>query len=473
MNWTIALPEIVLSVCGMAILILGVLRRPDGEFVCSMLSFGALLLAAVLVISRSGGPGYEGLFVVDPFSTYVKILILAGAAITLLLSLDYNREQRIGRFEFPVLVLLSTVGMMVMGSASSLLTLYLGLELQNLANYVLVPFARDDLRGSEAGLKFFVLNALSSGLLLYGISLAYGFTGTMDIGRLSQALADPAQVSAGLVVGVVFIIAGLVFKLSIVPFHMWTPDTYEGAPTPIAAFISMGTKVAAFAVLLRTMAVAFHHQLAQWQLLIVLLSVASMLLGSLAAIGQTNIKRLMAYSAIGQMGYALVGVAAGTAAGVRGTLIYVAIYVFMNAGAFAGITAMRRRGRALERIADLSGLGERDPAMALAITIFMFALAGIPPLSGFFGKLYVFLAAVQNGMWALAIVGVLTSVIGAFYYIRIVKVMYFDPAEAAFDPTPRGVAAVAVGAGAFTVLFVLFAGPIVVAAESAARVILG
>ena len=473
MNWMLALPEIVLSVCGMAILMFGVARKSETGFVSSMLTLGALLLATVLVISGPAGDGYEGQFVVDPFSGFIKLLVLAGAAIALVLSLDYNREEGIGRFEFPVLLLFSTVGMMVMGSAANLMTLYLGLELQNLALYVLVAFARDDLRSSEAGLKFFVLSALASGLLLYGISLAYGFAGTMDIATLAQALADPGQVSAGLVVGIVFIIAGLSFKLAIVPFHMWTPDVYEGAPTPVTAFVSMGPKVAAFAVLLRTMATAFGHQLPQWQLLIVLISIASMIWGSLGAIGQTNIKRLMAYSAIGHMGYAMIGLAAGTLAGVRGTLIYVAIYVFMNAGAFAVITAMRRRGRALERIADLGGLGDTDPAMALVMSVFMFALAGIPPLSGFFGKLYVFLAAVQNGMWTLAVIGVLTSVIGAFYYIRIVKVMYFDPAEAAFDPRPRSVSAIAVAAGAFTVLFVLFAAPIFAAAQSAARVLFG
>ena len=472
MSWTLALPEIVLSVCGMAILMVGVFRRPDTGFFAGMLTLGTLLIAGMLVISRTGGNGYEGLFVVDAFSNFVKILILVSAAIGLILSFDYNPKQGIGRFEFPVLVLFSTVGMMVMGSAANLMTLYLGLELQNLALYVLVAFARDELRSAEAGLKFFVLSALASGLLLYGISLAYGFAGTMDIGQLSHALAGPT-VSAGLVVGVVFVIAGLSFKLAIVPFHMWTPDVYEGAPTPVTAFISMAPKVAAFALLLRTMAVAFGHQVPQWQLLIVLIAIASMLLGSFGAIGQTNIKRLMAYSSIANMGYAMIGLAAGTAAGIRGTLVYVAIYVFMNAGVFAVITAMRRRGQALERIADLGGLGERDPAMALAMTVFMFALAGIPPLSGFFAKLYVFLAAVQNGMWTLAIIGVLTSVVGAFYYIRIVKVMYFDPAEAAFDPRPRSASAVLAGAGAFTLLFVLFAAPIFAAAQAASRVLLG
>jgi NADH-quinone oxidoreductase subunit N len=472
MNWTLALPEIVLGVCGMAILLYGVLRKSETGFIATMLTLGALLLALMLVISRGVGFAYEGLFVVDPFSSFNNILVLASAALALILSLDFNLKEGIGRCEFPVLVLFATAGMMIMGSSSNLMTLYLGLELQNLALYVLVAFARDDLRSSEAGLKFFVLSALASGLLLYGISLAYGFSGTMDIRLLAHALGNPADVTAGLVVGIVFVIAGLCFKLAIVPFHMWTPDVYEGAPTPVAAFISMAPKVAAFAVLLRTMAVSFGNQLPHWQLLLVLIAIASMLLGSLGAIGQANIKRLMAYSSIANMGYALIGLASGNLPGVRGTLVYVAIYVFMTAGAFAVITAMRRRGRALERIADLGGLGARDPKMALAMTVFMFALAGIPPLSGFFAKLYVFLAAVENGMWALAIIGVLTSVVGAYYYIRVVKVMYFDPAEPAFDPVPRSVGAVAWGAGAFSVLFVLFAPPIFAAAQSAAQVLL-
>jgi NADH-quinone oxidoreductase subunit N len=473
MNWTLALPEIVVCICAMAILIVGVVSRRETDFLSTMLALGTLLLATMLVISRAFGQAYEGLFVVDAFSGFIKILVLASAAMSLVLSLDYNRQQGIAQFEFPVLILLATAGMMVMGSASNLMTLYLGLELQNLALYVLVAFARDELRSAEAGLKFFVLSALASGLLLYGISLAYGFAGTMDLERLSQALADPAQVSAGLVVGIVFVIACLGFKLAIVPFHMWTPDVYEGAPTPVTAFVSMAPKVAAFALLLRTMAVAFEHQLAQWQLLIEIIAIASMVLGALGAIGQTNIKRLMAYSSIGHMGYAMIGLASGSLAGIRGTLIYIAAYVFMNAGAFAIIVAMRRRGHALERIADLGGLADNEPAKAIGMAIFMFALAGIPPLSGFFAKLYVFQAAVQNGMWALAVIGVLTSVVGAFYYIRIVKVMYFDAAEPAFDPRPRSASAVAVGAGAFTALFVLFAAPIFAAAQAAAKVLLG
>jgi NADH-quinone oxidoreductase subunit N len=473
MNWTIAVPELVLSLAGMAILLFGVLQKRDTFQICSMLTVGALLLAAVLVISGRSGPGYNGEFITDSFSSFIKLLVLIAAALGVIVSLDYNEHENLRRFEFPVLMLFATVGMMVMASASNLMTLYMGLEMQSLAVYVLAAFARDDLRSSEAGLKYFVLGALASGLLLYGISLVYGFTGTMAFDRLAEVLADPARVSAGLVVGVVFLVAGLAFKVSAVPFHMWTPDVYEGAPTPVTAFMGTAPKVAAMALLVRAMASPFGHLLGQWQQLIVLISVASMLLGSLAAIGQHNIKRLMAYSSIGHVGYMLIGLAAGNAVGIRGVLIYLVTYVFMNAGTFACIIAMRRRGRMLEQISDLSGLARTDPGLALWFAIFMFSMAGIPPFSGFWGKYFIFTAAVQTGLWALAVIGVLTSVVGAFYYIRIVKVMYFDSPEEAFDPRPASLSFVAVGSGLFTALFFLFPAPIVGAAEAAAKVLFG
>jgi NADH-quinone oxidoreductase subunit N len=363
---------------------------------------------------------------------------------------------------------LCTVGMMIMASATNLMSLYIGLELQSLAIYVLAAFARDDVRSSEAGLKYFVLGALASGLLLYGISLAYGFSGTMDFAKLSQAFAAPEQVSPGLVIGVVFIVAGLAFKISAVPFHMWTPDVYEGAPTPVTAFMSTAPKVAAMALLLRVLEMPFGHLGGAWQQLIVLVSIASMLLGALAAIGQTSIKRLMAYSSIGHMGYALIGLAVGTQAGIQGVMIYLVTYVFMSAGVFACVIAMRRRGIALEKIADLSGLARTDPMLALAFAIFMFSMAGIPPFSGFFGKLYVFYAAVQAGYWALAVIGVLTSVIGAYYYLRVIKVMYFDDSQPAFDIRPPSLSFVA-GIGALvTTLFFVFPAPVIAAAQAAA-----
>jgi NADH-quinone oxidoreductase subunit N len=473
MNWAIALPEFVLALVAMAILIFGVLRREDSFLLASMFGLGGMLLAALLVVSGAQGVGYHGQFISDAFSSFAKILILAGAALALILSLDYNRKNHIARFEYPVLMLLSVTGMMVMVSASNMMTLYVGLELQSLALYVLAAFARDDVRSSEAGLKYFVLGALASGLLLYGISLVYGFSGTMDFAGLSQVLSRPESASPGLIVGIVFVLVGLAFKIAAVPFHMWTPDVYEGAPTPVTAFFSTAPKVAAFALLLRVMVTPFGHQLIAWQQLIVLMSIASMVLGSLAAIGQRSIKRLMAYSSIGHMGYAMIGLAVGTPAGVRGVLVYLIVYVFMSAGTFACIIAMQRRGRALEQITDLSGLARTDPGLALALAVFMFSMAGIPPLSGFFGKLYVFLAAVQSGMWALAIIGVLTSVIGAYYYLRVVKIMYFDAPVEAFDPRPTSLSFVAAASGLFTAFFFVFPAPFVGAAQAAAKVLFG
>ena len=473
MNWGVATPEIVLAISAMAILIVGVTSKRNAAFLCTMLSFGALILTTALVLGTPYGGGYNGLFAVDGFATFMKVLILTGSALSLLLALDYNVREGIDQFEFPVLVLLSTCGMMVMASATNLMTLYVGLELQSLALYVLCAFKRDDLRSSEAGLKFFVLGALASGLLLYGISLTYGFSGTMQFADIGRVLSQPAAASPGLVVGVVFIVAGLAFKLSAVPFHMWTPDVYEGAPTPVTALMSTAPKVAAIALLLRVLMVAFGGLLPQWTQILLLISLGSMLLGSLAAIGQRNIKRLMAYSSIGHMGYAAVGLTVGGVDGVRGVLIYMATYVFMSAGVFACLVAMRRRGRSLELISDLSGLARTDPMLALAMTVFMFSMAGIPPFSGFFAKLYVFLPAVQNGYWTLAVVGVLTSVVGAFYYLRVIKVMYFDAAEPAFDARPTSVSFVA-GVGALaTALFFIFPAPVVGAAQAAARVLFG
>ncbi|HQT78686.1 MAG TPA: NADH-quinone oxidoreductase subunit NuoN [Rhodopila sp.] len=471
MNWTIAIPEIVLACIGMAILVFGVLRKQDSTLLCTMFTIGGFLIAGLLVLTRAGGLGFNGQFVADPFSAFNQILILSGAALSLILALDWNERQGIARFEFPVLMLFSTVGMMIMASAANLMTLYLGLELQSLALYVLASFARDELRSSEAGLKYFVLSGLASGLLLYGISLIYGFSGTMDLNSLHQLLVQPSNASTGLVVGIVFVLVGLAFKVSAVPFHMWTPDVYEGAPTPVTVFFATAPKVAAMSLLLRVMGTSFSSLVGAWQVLVVIMSLASMILGALAAIGQTNIKRLMAYSSIGHMGYALIGLAVGNAAGIRGTLVYMVIYVFMTAGTFGCILAMRRSGRAVEQISDLAGLASNDPGLALALAVFMFSLAGIPLMSGFFAKLYIFLAAVQGGLWTLAVVGVLTSVVGAFYYIRVIKVMYFDAPAERFDPRPASLSFVVAATGLFTAFFFLFPAPIVAAAQAAAGVL--
>jgi NADH-quinone oxidoreductase subunit N len=473
MNYLAALPEMVLAGSGLAILVFGVLQKKESFVTCTALVLAAFAVAAFLVLRTPDTVAYSGLFVADGYATYAKLLILGGGSLSAILALDYNQRAGIARFEFPVLILFSTVGMMVMASAASLMSLYMGLELQSLAIYVLCAFARDDVRSSEAGLKYFVLSALASGLLLYGISLTYGFSGTMDFGRLAQAVTDPAGVSTGLVVGIAFVVAGLAFKLSAVPFHMWTPDVYEGAPTPVTAFMSTAPKVAPFVVLLRVMIGPFGHVAVQWQPIIYVVAIGSMVLGSFAAIGQTNIKRLMAYSSIGHMGYALIGLAAGTQAGVRGVLIYLLTYVVMSAGAFACIIAMRRDGKQVERIADLGGLASTDLPLASLLAIFMFSMAGIPPFAGFFGKLYVFLAAVNAGMWFLAILGVLTSVVGCFYYLRIIKVMFFDTAEPAFDRRVASVSFVAMASGAFTVLFLFGLAPVTSAAVRAAQILFG
>ncbi len=473
MNWEIALPEIVLAGCGMAVLKIGVLmKKQNSALICAMLVLASFLIVGILVVAAPQDVGFNGVFTMDPFAVFVKILILASAALVVILSLEYNAHRGFARFEYPVLVLLSVVGMMIMASATNMMSLYLGVELSSLAIYVLAAFARDDVRSSEAGLKYFVLGSLASGLLLYGMSLVYGFAGSLDFASLRTAFTG-ATPEVGAVVGVVFIVAGMAFKVSAAPFHMWTPDVYEGAPTPVTSFMATAPKVAAMAVILRLLSLPFGHLLMQWQQLIVLLSVVSMVWGSLAAIGQWNIKRLMAYSSIGHMGYALIGVATGTEAGVRGVLVYLATYVFTSAGAFACIVAMRRQGRAVERIADLKGLGKTDPMLAMLLGFFLFSMAGIPPFAGFFGKLYVFLAAVQSGMWALAIIGVLTSVISTFYYLWVLKQIYFDAPEGHFDARTPSVSFVAGFGGAVTLFFFLFAAPVVNAAEVAAKALFG
>jgi NADH-quinone oxidoreductase subunit N len=455
----------------MVILLFGVLQKRENPELCTMLVLGALAVTFVMVIQTAPAVAYSGLFVSDALATYANLLILAGTALTAVLSLDYNERQGIGRFEFPVLMLFSAVGMMTMVSAANLMTLYLGLELMSLTTYVLAAFAREELRSSEAGLKYFLLSALASGLLLYGISLTYGFAGTMDFAKLPAAVTGVDAASTGLMVGIAFVIAGLAFKLSAVPFHMWTPDVYEGAPTPVTAFMSTAPKVAPFVILIRVLIGPFGHVTPQWQPIIEVVSIASMFLGSFAAIGQANIKRLLAYSSIGHMGYALVGLAPGTESGVRGVLVYLLTYLAMSAGAFACVLAMRRNGRSMETISDLAGLAKTDLPLATLLTLFMFSMAGIPPLAGFFGKLYVFLAAVQSGLWLLAIIGVLTSVVACFYYIRIIKVMFFDAPAPAFDARSASVSFVAMAAGVFTLLFVLALGPATGGAEAAARVL--
>jgi NADH-quinone oxidoreductase subunit N len=358
--------------------------------------------------------------------------------------------------------------MMMMISANDLIALYVGLELQSLALYVVAAFNRDSSRSAEAGLKYFVLGALSSGMLLYGASLVYGFTGSTDFTTISAAV-QPSGENIGLIFGLVFLMAGFAFKISAVPFHMWTPDVYEGAPTPVTAFFAAAPKLAAMALTVRVLITAFPAVTFQWQQIVTFLAIASMALGSFAAIGQTNIKRLMAYSSIGHMGYALVGLAAGSAEGVQGVIVYLAIYLAMTLGTFACILAMRRDGRMVENISDLSGLSRTSPGMAFLLAMLLFSLAGIPPLAGFFAKFYVFLAAIHANLYALAVIGVLLSVVGAYYYLRIVKIMYFDAPAERFEPMDASLAAVLGASGLFILLYFIYPAPLVALAGEAAK----
>ena len=466
-----ALPEMLLAAAAMALLILGAMRGEGSTRLISWLSIGVLI--AVLIVAEVGGGGrrvgFYGMFVTDAFALFMKALVLIGSAVTILMGMRYNEEQGIARFEFPVLVLLATTGMMVMISANDLITLYVGLELQNLALYVVASFNRDSVRSSEAGLKYFVLGALSSGMLLYGASLIYGFTGTTAFADLAQLVSGGAVPLTGVIIGLVFVVVGLAFKVSAVPFHMWTPDVYEGAPTPVTAFFAVAPKVAALALFVRFMITPFGPLIGEWRQIIIFLSIASMVLGAFAAIAQQNIKRLMAYSSIGHVGYALIGLAAGTANGIRGLLVYMAIYLFMTVGTWAVILCMRRDGRMLEGISDLAGLSRSQPGLALALAIFMFALSGIPPTAGFFAKLYVFLAAIDAKLTGLAVIGVVTSVVSAFYYLRVVRVMYFDEPVGVFDrPITAELKGVVFVTAVVTLFFFLLPGPIVGGADAAA-----
>ena len=437
LNMHAALTEIFLFIAGLVLLVVGALREKDGARVVTPLAILALLGAGLLGVGATRDVvAFDGHFVFDSFAVFMKLLILIGSATAILLAQSFMIEQEIDRFEYPLLALFAALGMCMMVSANSLLALYMALELQSLPLYVMAAFHRDNLRSTEAGLKYFVLGALASGMLLYGCSLVYGFTGTLAFDDLASSFSSAEGGNAlplGALVGLVFVIAGLAFKLGAVPFHMWTPDVYEGAPTPVTAFFAAAPKIAAMGLALRVMMQPFGEWASDWQQVVVFISIASMGLGAFAAIGQTNIKRLMAYSGIGHIGYALVGLAAGSERGVYGVLVYMAIYMVMTLGTFGCILMMRRQGRYVETITDLSGLSKHQPLLALALAIFMFSLAGIPPLAGFFGKLYVFMAAVDAGLVALAILGVLASVVGAYYYVRIVKLMYFDEAAEPFD----------------------------------------
>ena len=430
-----ALPELFLASCAITLLIVGVFITPRFTALIGQLSVMALVVTGILMIGYEGEPTvtFNELFILDGFALFMKLLILIGSILALLMSHNFIKHEQMDRFEFPILILFATLGMMMMVSANDIIALYLGLETQSLTLYIMATFRRDSAKSSEAGLKYFLLGALSSGLLLYGASLVYGYTGSTNFQHIALLIQDPQSVSLGLIIGMVFVSAGLIFKLSAVPFHMWTPDVYEGAPTEVTAFLAMAPKVAAMALFLRLLYEPFGNIVILWQQIIIVVSVASMILGALAALYQTSIKRLMAYSAIGHIGYALVGLAAGTKEGLISVIIYMTIYLIMTAGTFMIILCMRRQGRLCDEIHDLAGLSQTHPLLALAATMFMFSMAGLPPLAGFFGKFYVFMAAVHAQLYILAIIAVVTSVIAAFYYLRIIKLIYFDTLVTRFD----------------------------------------
>ncbi|MCE8008813.1 NADH-quinone oxidoreductase subunit NuoN [Aestuariivita sp.] len=423
----VILPEIALAVYAMAALIFAVYTSKD-KLAPMLVWLSAAVMAGVAAYIGLFGQGtniaFGGMFVDDAFSRFAKVVILLSAAAVLVMSQEYMTKRDLLRFEYPVLIVLATVGMMMMVSAGDLMALYMGLELQSLSLYVVASLRRDSAKSTEAGLKYFVLGALSSGLLLYGASLVYGYSGTTLFSGIIQT-ATQEEISLGMLFGLIFVISGLAFKVSAVPFHMWTPDVYEGSPTPVTAFFATAPKVAAMGLFARVLHDAFGGAVPDWSQVVALLSVLSMFLGAIAAIGQTNIKRLMAYSSIAHMGYALMGLAAGTAFGVQAMLVYMAIYVTMNIGTFAFILMMERDGQPVTNISSLNMYSKREPGKALAMLVLLFSLAGVPPMLGFFGKFYVLRAAYEADLIWLAVAGVVASVIGAFYYLRIVFYMYF------------------------------------------------
>lgn len=421
-----AWPEMLLAVGALVLLMVGVFSKKEISATITILAVALLAaVGALMLFQSSEGVLFSGGFINDGFARFMKALVIAGSVFALILSLSSASEHGLNKFEYPVLVVLSTLGMMMMISANDLMSLYVGLELQSLALYVVAAFKRDSARATEAGLKYFVLGALSSGMLLYGASLVYGFTGHTQLDRIAEAVAMGER-NVGVIFGLVFLLAGLAFKISAVPFHMWTPDVYEGAPTPVTAFFASAPKVAAMALLIRVVFDGFEPIARDWQQVLIFLSIASMVLASFAAIGQRSIKRLLAYSSIGHVGFALVGLSAGSLVGVEGVAIYMAIYLTMTVGTFACILALKNDDGYVDNIDDLAGLSRTRPFVAAALALFMFSLIGMPPLAGFFAKWHVFLAAIEAQLFVLAVIGMLASAVSAYYYLRIMKIMYFD-----------------------------------------------
>ena len=432
-NLNLVLPEIFISLSIMFLLVLGVFKK-DSSKITFNISLLVLLIASIITLNETFSINRVTLFnnsvVIDHMSSLMKIITLIGAFLVLVISSAYLKSFKIFKIEYPVLILSSVLGMMVMISSNDLMVFYMGLELQSLALYVLATFNRDQLKSSEAGLKYFVLSALSSGLLLYGCSLIYGFSGSTNFNVISSQLNSNEYV---LTFGIVFILVGLAFKISAVPFHMWAPDVYEGSPTSVTLFFTMLPKIAALTVFIRFLYVPFLNLIDQWQMIIIFLSIASMLFGAIAAIGQTNIKRLVAYSSIGHIGYTLAGLATGSNEGIQSSIIYISIYVIMNLALFSCLLMLKRNDQYYEDIDDLSGLSKNHPLLSLSLLVILFSLAGIPPLAGFFAKFYIFKAVIEQSMYFLAIVGLLSTVIAAFYYLRIIKIIYFDKEKEKYD----------------------------------------
>ena len=432
-NLNILLPEVFLTLSIFSILMIGVFIKNSFNLIFNLSS---LILIITIGIILNNPNNQEKIFLDsftrDGFSNFFKIIILISSLFVLNSSKNYILDNKLGKFEYPIIILLSILGMFFMVSSNDIILFYLGLELQSLSLYILASMDRDNLKSSESGIKYFVLSALSSGLLLYGCSLLYGFTGSTNFDLIADQLNKD---NTGAVFAMVFILVGLAFKVSAVPFHMWTPDVYEGAPTAITSYFAVVPKVAGFAVLIKFMLIPFSNILAEWQTIIIFMSIASMILGSVAAIGQKNIKRLLAYSSIGHIGYALAGVATGVVSGYESAIIYIMIYVIMNIGAFSCLYLLKKDGEYKENISDLSGISKKHPILAISFLLILFSLAGIPPLGGFFAKFYVFTAVLEQQMYALAIIGLLTTVISAFYYLKIIKTIYFDDSLITFDPT--------------------------------------
>ncbi len=464
-----AIPEILLACGALVMILIGAIRGQAMQRVIEMIAIGIMIIALLIVVGY--GPGkmvtFENAFVNDAFARFMKVLTLVGSIMAILLSMDFMKSKGIEKFEYPILITLATLGMMMMISANDLMALYIGLELQSLALYVVASIHRDDAKSSEAGLKYFVLGALSSGMLLYGASLIYGFTGNVNFDTIAKVLQGKA--ATGAVFGLVFLTAGLAFKVSAVPFHMWTPDVYEGSPTPVTAFFAGAPKMAAMALFVRVMIEAFPGITQQWQQIVAFLAIASMVLGAFAAIGQQNLKRLMAYSSISNMGYALVALSAGNQAGVQGVAVFMATYLMMTAGVFACILSLRTKDGHAETINDLAGLSQTRKGTAFVLAMLMFSLIGIPPLAGFFGKWEAFAAAINAKLYILAAIGMVSSVVSAFYYLRIVKVMYLDEASVTYRQGAPEVNAVMGVTFGFVFLFFLVWGPVVNAARVAAK----